>query len=231
MPSSRWNHIPTVLNVVRQLAPRSILDVGTGFGKWGMLFREYTDIAGSESNPDRYHRPNWEVRIDGVEGFAEYVTPVHEYVYDQIHLGDMREVVPALGNYDVVFLGDVIEHVTKDEGRRLIADCLDRANRAVVLSTPAVDVPQEALCGNELEIHRSHWTAEDFGSLGAAQSVQLENEILLSVFVQPGVPVPQIHSRPVRSLGRRIKRSLRPIKPLLARLGVRRPRAEPPSTG
>ncbi len=39
MPSSRPNIIPIVIHLIRQLKPRSILDVGVGFGKWGHLFR------------------------------------------------------------------------------------------------------------------------------------------------------------------------------------------------
>ena len=66
MPSSRANTIPTVIHLVRQLEPRSILDIGVGFGKWGHLFREYTDILQAEHDPPRYQRANWQVRIDGI---------------------------------------------------------------------------------------------------------------------------------------------------------------------
>ncbi len=57
MPSSRPNTIPTVIHLVRQLKPKSILDVGVGFGKWGHLFREYTDINEAENDPARYMPP------------------------------------------------------------------------------------------------------------------------------------------------------------------------------
>ena len=68
MPSSRPNTIPTVVHLLRQLKPQSILDVGVGFGKWGHLFREYTDIIEAEHDPARYQRKNWRIRIDGIEG-------------------------------------------------------------------------------------------------------------------------------------------------------------------
>jgi len=44
-------HHPTVIHLIRQLKPISILDVGVGFGKWGHLFREYTDINEAENDP------------------------------------------------------------------------------------------------------------------------------------------------------------------------------------
>ena len=56
MPSSRITHIPTIIHWVELLSPQSILDVGTGFGKWGHLFREYTDIIQAEHDIPRYQR-------------------------------------------------------------------------------------------------------------------------------------------------------------------------------
>src|SRR5260221_13707337 len=97
MPSSRPNTIPIVINLVRQLEPQSILDVGVGFGKWGHLFREYTDILESERDPARYQRHNWQVQIDGIEGHAEYLTEMHRFLYNQIHQGDAFEILPRLG--------------------------------------------------------------------------------------------------------------------------------------
>src|SRR5580765_520709 len=110
MPSSRPNIIPTVIHLIRQMRPQSILDVGIGFGKWGHLFREYTDILESENDPERYQRQNWKVRIDGIEGFPAYVTDMHRFLYDDIHIGNACDLIPALPlNYDLIFLGDIIE--------------------------------------------------------------------------------------------------------------------------
>src|ERR1043166_5420096 len=109
MPSSRPNIIPTVVHLLRQLKPRSILDVGVGFGKWGHLFREYTDILESERDPTRYERANWKVQIDGIEGFAAYITEMHRYIYNEIHIGNAVDLLPKLGCYDLIFMGDIIE--------------------------------------------------------------------------------------------------------------------------
>jgi len=106
MPSSRPNTIPTVIHLIRQLKPRSILDVGVGFGKWGHLFREYTDINESERDSKRYERNNWKVRIDGIEGNASYITDMHRYLYNEIHLGNARTVLRELPDHDIIFMGD-----------------------------------------------------------------------------------------------------------------------------
>jgi hypothetical protein len=190
MPSSRCNHIPIVLGIVRQLAPRSILDVGVGFGKWGHLFREYTDIAAAEADPARYARANWRVRIDGIEGHAPYLTPMHEYLYDALHVGDMRAKIHEVGEYDLIFLGDVIEHVEMSDGVALLRACLAHARQAVVVTTPGRDTPQDAVCANELEAHRSVWTPADFRALGRCVHKLDDNDTLIAVLLKKDVTPP-----------------------------------------
>jgi hypothetical protein len=192
MPSSRCNHIPIVLGVVQQLAPRSILDVGVGFGKWGHLFREYTDIRLSERDPARYQRENWQVRIDGIEGHAPYLTPAHAFFYNHIFVGDMRTQIDAVDTYDLVFLGDVLEHVAHDDGQTLLRACLAHATRAVLVTTPARETHQADACANPLEIHRSVWQAADFSALAPAVTHIDENETLLAVLLKPGTPRPTL---------------------------------------
>src|SRR2546429_1935680 len=104
MPSSRPNAIPTVIRLARQLKPGSILDIGVGFGKWGHLFREYTDIQQAEREPERYQRQNWRLKIDGIEGHAPYLTEMHRYLYNEIYLGDALAILEKLSTYDLIFL-------------------------------------------------------------------------------------------------------------------------------
>src|SRR6266496_6371173 len=190
MPSSRPNTIPTVIHLLRQLKPKSILDIGVGFGKWGHLFREYTDIQEAENEPRRYQRRNWRVRIDGIEGHRAYLTPMHRYLYNKIHIGDARALIKRLFRYDLIFLGDIIEHLDKSDGLQLLRDCFGKAAKAVVVSTPKFETDQPALCGNELERHRSLWRAEDFKEFPRATVKTIDRGTLLALLVQPGLPVP-----------------------------------------
>jgi hypothetical protein len=190
MPSSRPNAIPTVIHLIRQLKPKSILDVGIGFGKWGHLFREYTDINQAEREPRRYHREHWHVRIDGIEGNEAYLTDMHRYLYNQIHLGDACQLLDRLNSYDLIFMGDLIEHLEKQRGMKLLQRALDKARKAVIVSTPKYETGQSDLCDNELERHRSLWTAEDFTGFARAIVKTVDRSILLAVILKPGVPVP-----------------------------------------
>src|SRR6266704_4473654 len=159
MPSSRPNTIPTVIHLVRQLKPQSILDVGIGFGKWGHLFREYTDINEAERDPRRYDRKNWQIQIDGIEGHAAYLTEMHRYLYNQIHLGNACEIIQRLPCYDLIFMGDIIEHMEKKAGMQFLRDAVEKSSKAVIVTTPKYETAQPDLCANELERHRSLWSA------------------------------------------------------------------------
>ena len=192
MPSSRPNAVPVVIHLIKQLQPASILDVGVGFGKWGHLFREYTDILASESDPARYRRENWQVRIDGIEGFPDYITDMHRYLYNDIIIGDVRECVTNLDTYDVVFLGDIIEHLPKQEGMQLLRSLLEKTQKAVIVSTPKYDTAQGALCHNELERHRSLWSAEDFLSFPCSRVATITETLLVGVIGTNNVKLPRI---------------------------------------
>ena len=222
MPSSRVNHVPAIISLIRQLQPSSILDVGVGFGKWGHLFREYTDIVAAEHDPNRYQREHWQVRIDGIEGHAPYITPMHRYLYNEIHLGDMREVIHKLGRYDVIFIGDVIEHLEKADGEAFLKACLEHASKAVIASTPGSYVEQDGVCGNPLEVHRSFWTAADFARLGRCVARVTENDILVAALLKEGVP-----ELTIDALGHRGRRKFlgglrAAAKPVLIKMGLRR---------
>lgn len=74
------------------------------------------------------------------------------------------------GSVDTVVLLDVIEHLEKDEGRRLLDATVALARSQVVVFTPLGFAPQGAdedtdawgLGGTEWQIHRSGWLPEDF---------------------------------------------------------------------
>ncbi len=213
MPSSRPNTVPTVIHLVRQLQPRSILDVGVGFGKWGHLFREYTDIQEAERDPARYQRHNWKVKIDGIEGYPDYLTEMHRYLYNEIYTGDALEVMKRVSSYDLVFLGDIIEHFEKPAGLELLGQAIGHARKAVIVSTPKYETGQEDLCGNALERHRSLWRAKDFRQFDGAMVKTIDRATLLATIVKPGVPPPKCTPPmpPGAADGRRLRQAAKEI--------------------
>ncbi|WP_147819130.1 class I SAM-dependent methyltransferase [Salidesulfovibrio onnuriiensis] len=158
MPTSHPAQLNEIVTMIMMTRPASMLDVGVGFGKYGFLAREYLEIWGEE---ERYAQR--EVRIDGIEVFERYLTPVHEYVYDNIYVGDAADLLPRMDNgaYDLLVMCDVLEHFGREQGERVLEECL-RVSRNVLVSVPRDVTEQGAAFGNEHERHRSSWTETDF---------------------------------------------------------------------
>lgn len=154
MPYSTHLGLSLALEHAVGLRPRRVLDIGVGLGKWGFLLREALDFI-----EGRVGRDEWLVTIDGIDA-RRYQTPLPEWVYDDLRIGNVLDVAGELGGYDLVVLGDVIEHFEKDEGLALLRTLLGQ-NRNVLLTTPFRYFDQE-VADNPYQRHRSHWTIGDF---------------------------------------------------------------------
>jgi len=155
--SSNVSVIPLVIKILIANTPSRIIDVGAGYGKYGVLTRLYLESV-------RYDRSKWELTIDAVEPFTEYLTNTRHF-YDEVLPYDALEVVDLIENYDMVFFFDVIEHFDKEVGTQLLKTLL-RQNRSVLLCTPEVFVEQDDCHGNVYQIHKSLFIPSDFESLG-----------------------------------------------------------------
>jgi hypothetical protein len=150
------SNLPFVATELQRLNPRSILDIGVGFGKWGVVAREYLEAWNG-----RFRREEWQVRIEGIEIFEGYRNPMWAAAYDQIHIGDATQILNTLGQFDVGLICDVIEHIPKPAGRNLIDQLLAHC-RTVILTTPLSFWPQGEEHGNASEKHLCLWQPEDF---------------------------------------------------------------------
>jgi len=161
MPSSRMDAVPVIAQLVLRADPKSILDVGVGFGRWGVIFRELTDIRLA-----RYDKSKWELVLKGIEAFEEYRNPLWQWVYDDVMVGDIR-LYPELFEFsDLIFFGDVIEHMPKEDGQALL-DAVTSAGKKYIVSTPTYDSGQgDEYMGNKFEIHVSagQWLPTDFSN-------------------------------------------------------------------
>jgi len=214
MPSSRYCTIPYVMSVIAHVDPQSILDVGIGFGKWGYLFREYTDIVKSSDDPGRYLKQGWRTRIDGIEAFPSYIHDAERYIYDRIHEGDARQVLPTLGAYDVIFIGDVIEHFTPDDGQALLKDAWARCTKCMMLTTPKFETGQGELNANVLETHRSLWTPEELRRVAPCDIYEPDHRTYFVVYWKPGVSRfdPEWAADTYGGVGRGMKHLARSVK-------------------
>ncbi len=144
MPTSEHWQIPWVVELIARERPASVLDVGAGWGKYGVLAREY-------ASPER---------VDAVDA-NEPRYPVYDHVYRGDLLGLEALLPPDAPRYDLALLIDVLEHLEKPQGWALL-DGLARRARRVLVATPWGFRPQE-VAGQPFETHRSGWHPWEFG--------------------------------------------------------------------
>jgi hypothetical protein len=160
MPTSHSGQINTIVEIITEINPSSILDIGVGYGKYGFLSREYLDIS---NNKDQYNSRR--VIIHGIEGFPEYITDLQRMIYDDIFIGDALQVVDKLEKqYDLILLMDVFEHFSYDDGLALLKK-LTAKGKYVLISTPKLMSEQGAEFGNVYETHRFEWKKRHFDFL------------------------------------------------------------------
>lgn len=160
MGTSNWQNISYNIDLVKRLDPQSVLDIGAGFGRWGILFREFLEVWG-----ERNVSGKWRRKIDAVEVFKPYIKEYHSFFYSNVYNCDALEFMRKLDfTYDLINCGDVIEHFEKKDALELISLCLNKSKYLMINIPLGSNWEQGAINGNEYERHRSTWEMSDFGS-------------------------------------------------------------------
>jgi len=156
--TSNWQNISYNIDLVKKLNPKSILDIGVGFGRWGILFREFLEVWG-----DNNYSGKWNRTIDGIEIFPDYIKDYHKYFYDNIYLENALDFLQkTTKKYDLINCGDVIEHFDKNEALKLIEICLKKSKYLLINIPIGDNWKQGSVNNNDYEMHRSIWHNSDF---------------------------------------------------------------------
>jgi len=160
-----------------------ILDVGCGFGKWAFLIRDTFEVMMGQN----FSRHEWKISVIGVEPFKKCITKVQKELYHKIIPKDIFEVLPELENYDLVILGDIIEHFEKEKAYKLLDELFKHAEN-IIVSTPLGFMPQGAWADNTREIHKSGWEPEDFTRFHIVEYKIIQDELFSDIIKQiPGM--------------------------------------------
>jgi SAM-dependent methyltransferase len=174
MPSSTWVHTSTMGDIFWKYKPQSLLDIGVGAGRWGFLFREQM-----ETFRGVFDKKDWKTNLIGVEIWPKYLKEYHEYFYDKIYVGDIRDFLKNnRESFDLIVAGDIIEHLEKSEALKVIEQLRMIANKCVVVCIPlGPGYPQGEVKGNKAEAHLSVWDAAEFKELGWIAEVIVKERI------------------------------------------------------
>lgn len=168
MPSSFVDSIPPIMKLLIERDYKRILDVGPGWGKYGLMCREYL-------NPEL---------LNAVE-VKPGLLPTQKIIYDNVIVSDARHLNKDYwAMYDIALMIDMIEHMTLNQGQELLERILSTGCH-VLVSTPKVWEEQHA-DNNPYEEHKSLWTWEDFPA--AAVDISTIDSIIF--LLEPVPPTP-----------------------------------------
>lgn len=147
-------HIPfTGLNtILRSLDKQgwSVLDVGCAKGK-----------------SMRYINRSKRFSTIGVDIFPPYLRECkRQGVHDDYVLCDARRLPFQRKSFDIVFCLQVLEHLEKEDGGKLIASMEKIARRELIISIPVGLYKQQAYDADPYQEHRSTWVPAELEELG-----------------------------------------------------------------
>ena len=166
-----FDHIVGAL--ILQMAPASILDIGPGAGKYGLMITALREQGLKVES------------LAAVEIDESYIETYRlREIYDLVQPGDAANL-PDVGPdaaWDLVILGDVLEHLRKSRGVDLV-EYLYYRTKFMVLVVP-IDYIQGAWDGHHAEAHISTWYAADFARykatcLSATAPTGAETQLIL----------------------------------------------------
>lgn len=165
MASSFSIQIPTLIHLIQKLDPKTVLDIGKGFGKYGFLIHEYVGINNTKRlHPDKTLKEQSEIIIDAVEVDADLLMPHLPHLYANVFFEDILQLYPRLAAYDLVLMIDIIEHIEKNAAITLLRHLLLQGSK-IIIATP-VNFFEQELYESNFEHHVSHWKKKDFNNLG-----------------------------------------------------------------
>lgn len=125
------------------------------------------DVGCGVDSPVQYLQKD--MRRVGVDVFAPAIEEskrrgIHSE-YHEMNIGDIGTKFAPL-SFDCVLASDVIEHVTKEDGLKLIQNMELLAKHKVIIFTPRGFVPQDEHEGNPWQKHLSGWEVKEMQGYG-----------------------------------------------------------------
>lgn len=103
----------------------------------------------------------------GVEAFKEYLlTSKKQKIHNKYILSKIEELKFPDNSFDAVIMIEVLEHLPKAQGSRILKQAEKWSRKKVIVSSPNGFIKQQALDNNPLQKHLSGWNLFTMKRLG-----------------------------------------------------------------
>lgn len=183
MPYSSPVFDKTIAELFTMLKPATLLDLGAGAGKYGAMIQKVND----------------RVQATAVELEKEYIKrfKLHSMYSHVWHCSVMDLISPRHYEiaFDVIMIGDILEHLRKSEGIDLLNFLIYRCKWVVVVFPHRY--LQNAVDGHDSEAHISVWNESDFFSFERTDLFEKERQrlIVLRGYLEKAVSIEEVASK------------------------------------
>lgn len=153
------SHRPQLDSEILSILPenlegKTILDYGMGYGTWGFLIRT---------------RKNGYPYIVGTDLFKDYINRHRNLgIYNEVYQKDILNTGFEDGSFDIVLACEIIEHLDKPDGYKLLDEAERLSKELVIFSTPYEVINPRRISKtpfmdpNPLNEHVSKWVPQEF---------------------------------------------------------------------
>ncbi len=182
MPYSSFVFDKSIEEVIQRLKPKNILDIGAGAGKYGELAKKIDPSVETIAV---------EIEKDYIKKFD--LTSIYDKVWN-ISATDLINSKYYDLSFDVIMIGDIIEHLKKSDGIDLINFLIYRC-RWIIVEFPYRYL-QNSVDGYQSEAHISVWAKDDFSSFEGTKLYEKDTQrlIVLRGYFENKVSVAEIES-------------------------------------
>lgn len=150
MPTSAKEGKDVIVNWCKKLSNiNTVLDIGVGKGTYSKVLKKNGLFTNSK----------W----IGVEAWTPYIEEFNlTKKYNQVINEDARLVnYNSLGPVDITIMGDVLEHMTKEESIVLV-NTISKISKYGIISIPIIHYPQDEIRNNPFERHiKDDWSHKE----------------------------------------------------------------------
>jgi len=135
---------PWAAEKIKEINPKTVLDVGAGQGVYLDIIRR--DLPSS-------------THVTAVEVWQPYVDQFNLINrYNDLIIDDVRNIENF--NYDLVIFGDILEHMSEDDALT-VWDKVSKQAKYALISVPIIHYHQDAINNNPYEVHvEEDWNTE-----------------------------------------------------------------------
>ncbi|MCL0053366.1 class I SAM-dependent methyltransferase, partial [Dehalococcoidales bacterium] len=154
-PKVPFTGLNIISKEIRKLSTKetAILDLGCGKGEAIKLL---------------FGKDKLNYKICGVEIFRPYILEAKQKgIYTDLILADVRNLPFKSKSFDVLLLLEVIEHLTKEKGAKLLKEMERIARKGIIVRTPKGFLRKEKIeDSNPFQEHISSWEPKELRNLG-----------------------------------------------------------------